>query len=162
MTDYEYNYNVMKIRTGLYYTKNAFENIKVLFDGLNYDKILNIQKYNNNEDLLNDKKILDIFNFSIYKLNEINKYSISLFEEDNSEFYKEILKIYSLDNDYSPFLKDYEKILKLDSQSFNDYFSNKFEFIELILNEFNDTLYDQSNGYYIYKIFLIYFLTNIL
>ena len=152
LTDYEYNYNAIKIRTGLYYTKSAFENIMGLFNDLNYDNILNIKKYNDNEDLLNDKNILDIFNFSIYKLKEINNYSISLFEKNNSNFFKEILKIYSLDNDYSPFLKDYENILKLESQSFNNYFSSKFKFIDLILNKFNDTLYDDRNGYYIYII----------
>ena len=96
--------------------------------------------------------MLDIFNYSIYKLKEINNYSISLFEENNSNFYKEILKIYSLDNDYYPFLKDYEDILKLESQSFNNYLSSKFKFIDLILNKFNDTLYDERNGYYIYII----------
>jgi hypothetical protein len=39
LSNYEYNYNVLKLRSGLYYTKKALENIMNLYDDLNYDNL---------------------------------------------------------------------------------------------------------------------------
>jgi hypothetical protein len=69
----EYNFVVVKLRTGLYYIKNLLNNIDIYFDDLNYDNILNFQKINKDDKFLNDKNILNIYNESLFKLNEINK-----------------------------------------------------------------------------------------
>ena len=156
LSDYEYNYNIVKLRSGIFYTKKSLENIMNLFDDLKYDALLNLKEYNNIENELNDKKILDIYNSSIIKLKEINENSNSLLKEQNDYFYQEILNIYSLKNDFYPFLKKLESILKLESKSFNDYYINnfqaKFNFIEPLLIQFNNTLYEQKNEYLLYYI----------
>ena len=156
LTNYEYNYNVLKLRTGLYYTKKAIENIMDLYDELNYDNLLNISKFINVENSLNDKKILDIYNFSLFKLEEIKENSNSLLKEQHELFFNEILDIYSMNNDYYPFLQDIESILKFENQQYNDYIinyiNNKFNFVESILFEFNKTLFEQKNEYQFYNI----------
>jgi len=153
LSNYEYNYNVVKIRTGLFYTKKSLENILYLFDDLNYEELLNIEKYNIIENKLNDNCILDIYKLSLYKLMEINNYSIPLLEEQNEYFYKDIINIYPLNNDYYPFLKKFEKLLKLEDQAYNDYYREFFnKSFELLLSEFNTTLYKQKNEYELYNI----------
>ena len=156
LSNYEYNYNVVKLRSGLFYTKKSLENIINIFQDLNYDDLLNIKSHNDIEHVLNDKKILDIYNSSINILKEINEKSNSLLNEQHKYFFKEILNIYSLNNDYFPFLKNFEKILNLESKSYNDYFCDyinaKFDFIEPLLEEFNNTLFKQKNEYILYYI----------
>ena len=142
----------MKIRSGLFYTKTMMEYIMNIFEDLNCDEIFNIDKYNNYEYLLNDNNIFDIYNSTLCKLNEINEDSKILLEEQNEYFYKELIKIYSLDKDYYPFLKEYEKILKGENNTYINYIKSKFEFIDEIINEFNNTLFQQKNEYNIYNI----------
>ena len=156
LSNYEYNYNVVKIRTGLFYTKKSLENIFYLFDDLNFEELLNIQNYNIIENKLNDKCILDIYNLSLYKLKELNNNSILFLEEQNELFYKDILTIYPLNNNYYPFLKKFEKLLKFEEQAYNDYyvgfFNKSFQFLYDLLSEFNITLYEQKNEYDLYNI----------
>ena len=156
VSNYEYNYNVVKLRTGLNYTKKTLENIMNLYDDLNYDNLLSIEQYINIDNSLNDKKILDIYNFTSVKLKEIKESSNSLLKDQHEFFYNEILSLYSINNDYYPFLQDIESILKFENQQYNDYIfkyiNGKFNFVESILFEFNETLFEQKNEYQLYKI----------
>ena len=156
LSDYEYNYQIVKLRSGIFYTKTALENIMNLFDDVNYDDLLNIKQYNNIEHVINEKNILDIYNSSNNKLKEINENSKALLKEQNEYFYKYILSIYSLNNDYYPFLKKLETIIKSESESYNDYYINyfqsKFNVIESLLLDFNNTLFEQKNECRLYLI----------
>ena len=156
VSNYEYNYNVVKLRTGLNYTKKTLENIMNLYDDLNYDNLLSIEQYITIDNSLNDKKILDIYNFTSVKLKEIKESSNSLLKDQHEFFYNEILSLYSINNDYYPFLQDIESILKFENQQYNDYIfkyiNGKFNFVESILFEFNETLFEQKNEYQLYKI----------
>ena len=156
LSNYEYNYNVLKLRTGLYYTKKALENIMNLYDELNSDNLLNIDEFINIDNSLNDKKILDIYNLTSLKLEEIKENSNSLLKEQHELFFNEILGIYSMNNDYYPFIQDIESILKFENKKYNDYIidyiNNKFNFVESILFEFNKTLFEQKNEYQLYNI----------
>ena len=38
----EYNFNVVKIRTGIYYIKYLYEKLELLFNELNFDTLMNI------------------------------------------------------------------------------------------------------------------------
>ena len=156
LSNYEYNYNVLKLRSGLYYTKKALENIMNLYDDLNYDNLLNIEQYNNLDNSLNDKNILDIYNLTLSKLKEIKENSNSLLKEQHDLFYNEIKDIYLINNDYYPFLQEIESILKYENKQYNEfiinYINNKFNFVDSILFEFNKTLFEQKNEYQMYNI----------
>ena len=156
LSNYEYNYNIVKLRNGSFYTKLSLENTMNIFDDLNYDEILNIEKYNKFENSLNNKNIFNIYNSTNIKLSQINTFSFSFFEEQNEYFFEDIIKIYSLNNDYYPFLKKLEQILKLKSTSYNDYYINfidsKLKYIDNLINEFNITLYKQKEKYSLYNI----------
>ena len=124
LPNYEYNYNIVKIRTGLNYTKTALENILNIFDELNYEELFNMKKYNDIDHLLNDKNILNIYNSTLYKLKEINKTINPLFEEQNEYFYNLISDLYKIANDYYPFLKKFKQILKMENKPYYLYFDN--------------------------------------
>ena len=156
LTNYKYNYNIVKIRTGLNYTKTALENIMNIFDELNYEELFNMEKYNDIEHLLNDKNIFNIYNSTLSKIKEINRTTNSLLEEQHEYFYSDIVDLYKFDNDYYPFLKKYEQLLKMNNEPYNLYCANivksKFNNIDEILKRFNDTLYQQKDEYTIYNI----------
>ena len=40
----EYDFNVVKIRTGIYYIKYLYDKLEYLFNKLNFDDIMNIYK----------------------------------------------------------------------------------------------------------------------
>ena len=86
----------------------------------------------------------------------MNNNSILFLEEQNELFYKDILTIYPLNNNYYPFLKKFEKLLKFEEQAYNDYyvgfFNKSFQFLYDLLSEFNITLYEQKNEYDLYNI----------
>ena len=154
--NYEYNYNIVKLRSGLNYTKNIIENIIAMTDGLKYDEIINILKFNDKEYLLNDNNILSIQNDTLYKLKEINENSIHLLDEQNEYLIEDILKKYKLSDDYYYFLKEFEKILKFENKNIkiyiNNYINESIISIDLLLNNFNNTLYKLKNEYDFYNI----------
>ena len=157
LPNYSYNFNVMKIRTGLFYTKASLENIMNIYDDINYDELFNIEIYNNNENLLNDKNIFNVYNSTLSFLKENNEESNILLEEQHQFLHDYIMDFYYyLDDDYYPYLKKYEKVLNLEDAKFKDYYKNyiqsRFNQINDIISQFNETLYRQIYSYNIYNI----------
>jgi len=74
----KYNYNILKIRTGIYYTKALFENLDEIFDDLNMEDLISINQINYYDNLLNDKNILSFYNETNYLFNQIKKKVIYL------------------------------------------------------------------------------------
>ena len=143
----EYNFMVVKIRTGLYYIKNLLNDIETYFDEFNYDNILNIQQITKDDKFLNDKNILYTYNESLFKLNEINKETFSLLEEPFEYFLDDFKFKYTFTKDFIPFYKDIEKILKYNHIDFLNnatLVNNKtLEYVHSLLDIFNKTLYKQ-------------------
>ena len=107
-----YDFNIVKLRTGLYYTKNLIENIDMIFDNINYNNLINIEQINTIDKYLNDKNILYIYNESLFKLKEINNNVINFMDEPYQNFIEQFIKKYTFENDILPFYNDFEKILK--------------------------------------------------
>ena len=153
LENYEYNFNVVKIRSGLFYTKTSLENIMNIYDELNYTELFNIELYNNNENLLNDKNIFNIYNSTLLFLKKNNEESKLLLKEQDEYLYENIMDYYYLQNDYYPYLKKYEKILKIEDIKFNNYYKKFIQSkLDEILTIFNETLYKQKGEYMIYNI----------
>ena len=143
----EYNFNIVKLRTGIYYTKTLSENIDKLFDNLDFNNLMNEQKIKMIDDSINDKNILNIYNSSLFKLNEINRESKLLLSEPLEYFLEDFQNIYTFQYDFLPFYDDIKKILKYEHE---DYIrnvtiknNNTLNKIYLILEDFNQTLFKQ-------------------
>ena len=69
----EYNFNVVKISTGIYYIKYLYENLESLFKKFNFDNIMNLKLIKQKDDIINDKGILSLYKKSKEILSELNK-----------------------------------------------------------------------------------------
>ena len=149
--NYEYNFNIVKLRTGLNYTKNIIENLMNMIDGFYYDEMLNISYFNENEYLINDNDILFIENSTLNKLKEINKNSNILLDGQNQQIIEDILKKYNLNDDYYEILKKFIKVMNFQNENIKIYTNNiindLINSINALFNEFNKTLYEQKNKY---------------
>ena len=155
--NYEYNYNIIKLRTALNYTKNLIENLIVMVDEYKYDEMFDIYNFNENENIINDNNIFFIENASLYKLKEINEKSYFLLEDQNEKIIEDILKKYNLNNnDYYSFLLKFKKILNFESDDIKKGITNTINeiinSINILFKKFNDTLYGQKNKYDFYNI----------
>ena len=142
-----YNFNIVKLRTGLYYTKNLIEFTDNIIDGINYNNLINNEQINKNDQVLNNKNILYIYNETLFKINEINKESDLIIDEVFEEFLVDFKNQYTFENDFLPFYFDLMTILKFKN---NDYinnityiYNNTLVNISDFIASFNNTLYDQ-------------------
>ena len=168
----KYNYNIIKIRTGIYYTKTLLENINNLFNEYNFHNIINNNKIQSFDELLNDKNIIELYNKTNYKINEINEESNIMINETFIYFLDDFKNKYSLKNDYLPFVEKLKKIIKYEDNNYTlllDNMINETKYkINLLMNELNQNLSYQlslrdnytyynleqeyfENIYYIYK-----------
>ena len=162
-----YNFNIIKLRTEISYTKRLIEKFYSLFDDLNYKNIINFNQINQIDQIdqySNNKNILYIYNETLYKLNEIKKEGLLLIEEPFEELVQFFQKKSTLENEYMPFFYDFEKLLKYE----NNYYKNNItelnkkilDNIYNLLDKFNKTLYLQTllkNNYDYYSLNHYYF-----
>ena len=143
----KYNYNILKIRNGLYYSKTLLENIDSLFDEYNFHNIIDNNKIKLYDELINDKAILDVYNKTNSKILEINKESEILINETYDYFLNDFKMKYSFKNDYSPLIKIFEGIIKFENNNFHIYIEetiNKtINDIIALMSEFNQTIIHQ-------------------
>ena len=143
----KYNYNIVKLRTGIYYSITLLENIDTLFDEYNFHDIINSSKIQFYDELLNDKNILEIYNKTNYKIIDINKESEILMNESFQYFLEDFKIKYSFEKDYLPFVKKLEEIIKFENNDYNRIINDKLnEIIDnaiSLINEFNQTLIKQ-------------------
>ena len=167
----KYNYNIVKLRNGIYYTKTLLENINLLFDEYNFINIIDNNKIELYDELLNDKNILYIYNKTNHKIIEINKESENIMYETYQYFIDDFKSKYSFKNDYLPFDKIFKEIIKMEHDDYNNTINNTVNIIIdniiPLMNEFNKTLieqlslrdkytYNNFNREYFKNIFLIY------
>ena len=108
---------------------------------------MNAQKIKAIDDSLNDKNILNIYNSSLFKLNEINRESKLLLSEPLEYFLENFQTKYTFQNDCLPFYDDLKKILKYEHEDYihNVTFKNNntLDKIYSILENINETLFKQ-------------------
>ena len=140
----KYNYNIVKLRTGIYYTKKIIENIDSLFDEFNFQNLISTDKIMCYDELLNDNNIIHIHNETNYLLNQINKESLLILEELFELFNEDFEKQYTYKNDYLPLFKQFKKIITFQNKYFNDnitYTNN--DILNYSISLFNETLFKQ-------------------
>ena len=143
----KYNFNIIKLREGIFYSKTLLENIDNLYNSLNFNNLVNIDSIICKDEYLNDKNIIQIYNNSNYKLKDINKESLDLIDEYLQQFIQDFQVKYSYKNEYINLLKQFENIIKLENIDYNTkirfYYENLSEYILMQLNKFNETLLKQ-------------------
>ena len=143
----KYNFNIIKLREGIIYSKKLLENIDNLYNNYNLNNLVNINKIIYNDEILNDKNIINIYNESNKKLIDINKESLNIIEEYFQLFIDDFKNKYSYKNDYINLLKKFSKIIRFEDDDYNNnisYSSNEIlDFINLQLKDFNESLFKQ-------------------
>ena len=142
------------------------ESLESLFDDLNLENVLNINKLEFYDNFLNDKNILNFYNETNFKLNEIKNRNNELINE-SIQFLMEYLEdIFSNEKDYSSFIKKFEEILSLKNNDYKNYISSKnndlINKVFILLKRFNTTLFKQislKDNYSKYNINETYFKT---
>ena len=160
----QYNFNIIKLREGIIYSKILLENIDNLYNNYNLNHLININEIVYSDEILNDKNIFHIYNESNNKLIDINKESLILIDEYFQIFIEDFQKKYSYKNDYFNLLQKFKKIITFNDEDYNNnisYFHNEIiSFINLQLNYFNETLLKQlslKDNYEHYNINETYF-----
>ena len=145
----EYNFNVYKLRSSIYYSINMIKNLYKLFEEYIFDDIINYDSINYLDEILNDKGFFELYNKTNIKLNQINKETYIILEPLYKKFFNGFSKKYTLENDYLPFTEYLKKILNSSDTDFLNYINdlNKYALNDLDnhLNKFNEILNLQIN-----------------
>ena len=140
----EYNFNVVKIRTGIYYIKYLYENLEILFNQFDFNNLMNLSLILQKDEIINDKNILDLYQKSKEKTSEINMESEDLLSEYFYYYEEDINNTIKNELDFTKNFEKFEKILKFSEENFVFEVNKKinkstFEIFEM-LDEYNDTL----------------------
>ena len=143
----EYNFNVVKIRTGIYYIKYLYEKLEYLFNQFNIDDVLNLSKIIQKDEIINDKNIINLNQKSNQKLYEINEEAEDVLKE-YFEYYKEdINETIKNELDFTINLDKFSKILNYTEENFIQEVERKSDNITFLLfellQEYNETLMKQ-------------------
>ena len=148
----EYNFNVVKFRTGISNSRKFPETFNSIFDDLNYNNIIDSEKIIEIDDILNNKNVLFISNTTKYKTKEIKKEFISMIQETFEDFGNNFLtKGACLTCNYWEILNEIKNVLNYNDINYNNNISQIFDYIKKnikkILNNFNSSLYDTVNTF---------------
>jgi len=155
----KYNFDIVKLRTGIYYTKKLLENIENLFEEINYNSLINIDEIIYYDKILNNKNIIYIYNETNYKITQINKEILSYIIEPFEYFFSTLQTKYSYKNDYLPFIQQFKEIITFENKNYNnnitytnnEIIKNVFSILDLI----DDILLNQSALKYKYDYYNI-------
>ena len=116
----KYNFNIIKLRTGIYYTKRLLENIENLFEEINYNSLINVDKIIYYDKNLNNKNIIYLYNKTNYKINKINNEILSYIDEPFDYFFSNLKTKYSYKMDYLPFIQKFKEIITFENENYNN------------------------------------------
>jgi len=144
-----YNFNIIKLKNSIYYSKNIIKNLYNLFDEFNSDLITNNNLIIYLDNIINEKGLIEIYDKSNTKLKQINKETEKKLKPVYESFIKAFSSKYNYKNDYSPIMKLFRNTLSLSEKKFIS-FTDQFNKINLnniqeLLYMINQTLSSQIN-----------------
>ena len=143
----EYNFNVVKIRTAIYYLKYLYENLESLFEQFNFENLMNLTKIKQEDQILNDKDIINLYLKSVEQTSILNKEAEELLDEYLIFYEEDINETLKNESDFINNFESFKKILDFTDNNFiseiNLFFNNNINDIYLILDKFNETLKEQ-------------------
>ncbi len=140
----KYNFQIVKIRNAIYYTKNLYEELNELYknewnneNDLD-DKIINKEYLKEKDDKINEKNIWLIYNQSLNFLKDYNKESKEILKDYYENFNEDLLEICSLNNNknkniFKENIQIFKKVLNNNYQNFNNKINNDLNKIESII-----------------------------
>ena len=157
----KYNFQIVKIRNAIYYTKNLYEELNEIYKNeLNNDndldnKIINKEYLKEKDDKINEKNIWLIYNESLNLLKDYNKESKEILMNYYENFKEDLLEICSLNNDknrniFKEYIQILNKILNNNYQNFTNKINNDLNTIHsfLLNNQILNKEYDEINEYF--------------
>ena len=134
----KYNFNVIKIKNSLFYSKNIIKNLYNLFDEFNFDYFINDNLINYLDKIINDKGIIEIYDKSNTKLRQINKETSQILKPIYESFIKAFSSRFSYENDYYSCIQIFRNILSLSNKN---YLSYTEQFNKINLNDIEKLFY---------------------
>ena len=155
----KYNFNTVKIRKEIYFTKTLLEKIDLLFDDIDYNSMINIEKINEYDNKLNNKNILDIYNKTKTKQEQIQIENKFLLDNEFESFILSLKAHYKIEDEVLPFYEIFQGIIRNENYNFSNYiyYHNKklLNDITNILDELKKVLENQISIKYKYDYFNI-------
>ena len=154
----KYNFQIVKIRNSIYYTKNLYIELNDIYKNeLNNDKLIyeliNIQNIKDRDEILNSKNKWKIYNESLSLINNLNKETKQILKDYYEYFNESFINKYSIKNEIN------KKIFLENIQILNNTLRNKNEDIKAKINDnlniINNFLRNNLNEYHqiFYNIF---------
>ena len=143
----EYNFNVVKVRTGIYYIKYLYENLENLFSEFNFDNLMNINIIKQKDEIINDKNILNLYEKSSEKASEFNKEAENILEEYFDYYEEDLTEIVTNKNDFIENFNKFKKIITFEENNFisdvNNLINDTESKINILLDNYNEALEKQ-------------------
>ena len=145
----EYNFNVVKIRTGIYYIKYLYEKLENLFNELNFDTLMNLTIIKQKDEIINDKNILELYEKSFNKISEYSKESEETLEEYFYYYEEDINDTIKNNLDFTKNFERFTKILNFTEENFlfevNKKYNESLDELFIKLDEYKLLLKEQVN-----------------
>ena len=125
----KYNYQIVKIRNALYYTRNLYEELNYIEKKEEKQEILNIKNIKEEDDKLNNKNIWIIYNESLNSLIDLNEESKKVLKDYYEFFLEDFLLDFSIYNDKN------RNIYISNIQILNDILQNKYMPFSKMIND---------------------------
>lgn len=142
----KYNFNIIKFRKEISNSKRFSEIIEQFIDSLNYNDIIDPNKINEIDEIINHKNILDILNKTKNQINAIKNDTVSYNQLTFNSFRDEFIKKDgNLTSNYLPFLNTFKEILNFENVYYNNHIAETYDTmsrsIDELLSEFNSTIF---------------------
>ena len=155
----KYNFNTVKIRKEIYFTKTLLSKIDLLFDDINYNSMINIEKINEYDNQVNNKNILDIYNKTKTKQKQIIIENKFLLDNEFESFILSLKDYYNIEDEVLPLYEIFQEIIRNENYNYSNYiFSHNKKLlndIKNILDELKKVLENQISLKYEYDYFNI-------
>ena len=153
----EYNFNTVKIRTAIYYIKYLYENLENLFNEFNFHILMNDSKIKYQDEIINYKNIIDLYNKTLENKTKINKEIEEMLVEYIDYYIYDINESMINELDFIENFDVMKNVLNFSDENFNFEIDEKLNSSSLkllqLLDEYNETLNQQINMIKSYKKF---------
>jgi len=149
----KYNFQIVKIRNALYYTKNLYEELNFIDKKEEYQDLITIKNIKEEDDKINDKNIWIIYNESLNSLIDLNEESKEILKDYYDYFNEDFIMDFSIINDknkniYINYIQILNDILQNKYMPFSKMLNDDLYKIELFINNQLDSFNDILEKYF--------------
>ena len=143
----KYNYQIVKIRNSIYYTKNLYIELNDIYKNeLNNDKLLyeliNLENIKDRDEILNSKNKWKIYDESLFLINNLNKETKQILKDYYEHFNENFMNKYSIKNEIN------KKIFLENIQILNDTLRYEYEDFKVKINDILNIIRNKFDNYH--------------